>query len=119
MPSKTKSINLPSAARFAALPLSDRTKLFARWLKAQPRRKRYDWCDTTDCPLGRFAQALSRDKRKRASGGATNVTLLPDFVAVDTMPDKRKCINALSDNTTFGAASDAFQAALAKPNAVS
>ncbi len=106
------TIRLPSAARFAALPLSDRTALFARWLKAQPRRKRYDWYETTECPLGRFAQALSRDKRKRASGGATNVTLQPGNIAIDTMPDRAECINALSDNTTFGAASDAFQEAL-------
>ncbi len=113
-----KSIRLPSAARFAALPLSDRTAVFARWLKAQPRRKRYDYFDHSNCVLGTFGKAIFRSDS--AVGGAE--AILPAFNGNDMSylgPGAIQVVEAhsrqsavLHHSETFGAASDAFQEAL-------
>lgn len=116
MPSKRPAakLRLPSFATFAAWPLAKRTALFARWLKAQPRRRRYDWDDTIDCPLGQFATALHRAP---AQGAVNDIMDLPieryghsDLMEVFPMDDGLP--HTLQHNVTFGAASDAFHAAL-------
>lgn len=105
------AVRLPSFATFAAWPLTKRTTLFARWLKAQPRRRTYDWLDTYDCPLGQFATALHGVS---AEGAVNDIVSEPSYGGslLWVFSDAKALADALSNNTTFGAASDAFSAAL-------
>lgn len=54
------TLRLPTAATFAKWPLIKRTRLFARWLAAQPKRKTYVYVNGHNCVLGQFAQAIFR-----------------------------------------------------------
>lgn len=107
-------VPLPTADDFAALPLADRTRVFADWLRAQPREITYHWYSVTECALGRFSQAIFRDDR--AEGGASLIAKANDeaitLVFSQRTEMSRGMTNALRLNTTFGAASDAFDAAM-------
>lgn len=48
---------LPTLAAFVKLPLIERTKVFAAWVKTQ--KGDYDYGSTSKCPLGQFGQAIS------------------------------------------------------------
>ncbi len=111
----TKSIRLPSAARFAALPLSEKTALFARWLKAQPRDEVYTYIDADRCVLGCFAKVLFGPKAVGEPFGMHNDIHLRGLSCHTRIEVFSSSLEdtLLGHPRTFGAASDRFHAALA------
>lgn len=129
-------VPLLTATDFAALPLADRTRVFADWLRAQPREATYNYNDHYGCALSQFAQALYRSS---AALGFSNTISTPRFESAITVfksqdelgfwtstpisralaygsmdapsKDGDECFS-VAESISFGAASDAFDAAM-------
>lgn len=107
---------LPSLEAFEAMTLPQRTKVFAAWLKRQPRGRVYEYFDTERCALAQFCSALAGPKAAGAGGHEIFVKREDDetnpFIAV--VPPAGPQSAPLFGCTTFGALSDALHAALAE-----
>ncbi len=103
---------LPTVAAFKQLSVEQRTLVFAKWLERQPRRKTYDYADYGGCVLATFGQALYGSPHITAGGWAVHPR---GRGKLDVFHGANPVANALNGSkTTYGAASDRVQAALAK-----
>ncbi len=111
MPTTSRSrLRIPTLKGFLKLTLEQRTRLFGRWLKAQPRDKAYVFANCGTCALAQFAKLIYRSRKAEGctytiDDGQERNAAVPVFPDID---DLRYSLH----ERTFGAASDRFRAML-------